>query len=471
MRQLNDDIINQTTQRFPSVARFSTESGAPRDAAAKTVGSLAESHRMQERLRELIPGGAHTYAKGWDQFPEDHPGVIVRGRGCHVWDADGNEYIEYGMGLRSVTLGHAYQPVVDAVRDSLGLGTNFTRPAAMELACAEKFLELIPFAEMVKFTKDGSTANTAALKLARAHTGRQLVAICADHPFFSYDDWFMCTTTMDGGTQARAREETLRFAYNDANELRALFEANPGQIAAVFMEASRTSDPAPGFLEAVRALCTEHGAVLVFDEVITGFRWHKSGAHTLYGVTPDLATFGKALANGFSVSALCGKRELMTLGSRDRDDDNVFLLSTTHGGEVPGLAAAIATMKVYQDEPVTEHLHRQGERLRTGLTQVIKHHGLGHYFELVGRGCNLLFGTRGPDREPSQLFRALFLQQTLQRGVLMPSLVTSYSHSDADVDRTVDVVDAALAVYARALAEGVDQRTLARPTRHVFDRR
>ena len=162
----------------------------------------------------------------------------------------------------------------------------------------------------------------------------------------------------------------------------------------------------------------------------------------------------------------------MRLGSREREQDDVFLLSTTHGAEVcSGLAAAIATMAVYQNEPVAEHLHRQGERLRTGLAQVIEHHGLEHYVELHGRGCNLLFGTRGPDREPSQLYRALFLQQTLQRGVLMPSLVTSYSHSDADVDRTIDVVDAALVVYARAIAEGVDQRTLARPTRHVFDRR
>jgi glutamate-1-semialdehyde 2,1-aminomutase len=475
MRQLNEDIIDLTSQRVASGLPHFPEATAarvtPREPVTKTVGSLAESKRMQERLRALIPGGAHTYAKAWDQYPEDHPGVIVRGRGCHVWDADGNEYIEYGMGLRSVTLGHAYAPVIDAVRESLALGTNFTRPAAMELECAEKFLELVPFAEMVKFTKDGSTANTAALKLARKHTGRELVAICGDHPFFSYDDWFMVTTTMDGGTQPRVRAETLRFDYNDADSLRALFAAHPGEIAAVFMEPSRTIEPAPGFLQSVRALCDQHGAVLVFDEVITGFRWHRSGAHALYGVTPDLATFGKALANGFSVSALCGKRELMTLGSRDRDGDDVFLLSTTHGAEVPGLAAAIATMQVYQREPVIEHLHRQGERLRSGIAQAIKHHGLSPYIDLLGRGCNLLYGTRGPDRQPSQLYRALFLQQTLQRGVLMPSLITSYSHTDADVDRTIDVVAAALGVYALVLSEGIHSRALSRPTRHVFDRR
>ena len=425
---------------------------------------------MQSRLTEIVPGGAHTYAKGPDQYPADHPCVIARGHGCHIWDVDGNEYIEYGMGLRAVTLGHAYEPVIEAVRDALALGTNFNRPAALELECAEKFLELVPTAEMVKFTKDGSTADTAALKLARAHTGRELVAMCADQPFFSYDDWFIATTTMDGGIPARFHKESLRFAYNDAAGLRALFEAHPKQIAAVFMEPARLIEPKPGFLEEVRALCDEHGALLVFDEMITGFRWHNGGAQQVYGVVPDLAAFGKAMANGFSVSALAGKREILRLGSRERSEDNVFLLSTTHGAELATLAAALRTMQIYQSEPVIEHLYRAGERVRQGAQQVAQRHGLSQHFEVFGRPCNLLFGTKGPDGRPSQAFRTLFLQQTLRRGVLMPSLVVSYSHSDSDIDRTIDVIDAALRVYARALHDGVDKHLEGRPTRTVFDR-
>jgi len=425
---------------------------------------------MQSRLTEIVPGGAHTYAKGPDQYPADHPCVIARGHGCHIWDVDGNEYIEYGMGLRAVTLGHAYEPVIEAVRDALALGTNFNRPAALELECAEKFLELVPTAEMVKFTKDGSTADTAALKLARAHTGRELVAMCADQPFFSYDDWFIATTTMDGGIPARFHKESLRFAYNDAAGLRALFEAHPNQIAAVFMEPARLIEPKPGFLEEVRALCDEHGALLVFDEMITGFRWHNGGAQQVYGVVPDLAAFGKAMANGFSVSALAGKREILRLGSRERSEDNVFLLSTTHGAELATLAAALRTMQIYQSEPVIEHLYRAGERVRQGAQQVAQRHGLSQHFEVFGRPCNLLFGTKGPDGRPSQAFRTLFLQQTLRRGVLMPSLVVSYSHSDSDIDRTIDVIDAALRVYARALHDGVDKHLEGRPTRTVFDR-
>jgi glutamate-1-semialdehyde 2,1-aminomutase len=432
---------------------------------------FSRSRELEARLRRAIPGGAHTYAKGSDQFPLLSPGVIARGTGCHVWDVDGNEFIEYGMGLRAVTLGHAFPPVVEAVRESLALGTNFTRPSAIELECAEAFLDIVRGAEMVKFTKDGSTADTAALKLARKYTGRDLVAICAEHPFFSYDDWFICTTTMDGGIPARERSFTLRFRYNDADSLKQLFLENPGRIAAVFLEPARTSEPAQGFLEDVQALCREHGAVLIFDEMITGFRWHVGGAQGLYGVVPDLSTFGKAVANGFGLSVLCGKRELMQLGSREREQDDVFLLSTTHGAETPSLAAAIRTMQIYRSEPVIEHLHCQGERLSAGFKDAVVRHGLEPYVELSGRACNLLFGTRGPDGRPSQAFRTLFLQETIQRGVIMPSLVVSYSHRDEDIDRTIDAIDGALGVYKQAMDDGVEKYLVGLPSRPVFDRR
>ena len=275
------------------------------------------------RLTELVPGGGHTYAKGPDQFPEQWPGVVTRGKGSHVWDADGNEFVEYGMGLRAVGLGHAYPDVVEAVRASLDLGTNFTRPAMIELECAERFLSIIRSAEMVKFTKDGSTATSAALKLARKATGRDMVAVCAEHPFFSYDDWFISTTTIDGGIPEVEASMTTKFHYNDLDSAGAMFDAHPGRIAAVFLEPARTEPPAAGFLEGLSKLCTEHAALLVFDEMITGFRYALHGAQDLYGVVPDLSTFGKALGNGFSVSALCGKREYMRLGSREREQDDV----------------------------------------------------------------------------------------------------------------------------------------------------
>lgn len=433
---------------------------------------LTRGKQLAARLRQLVPGGCHTYNKGDDQYPELAPALIARGKGCHVWDVDGNQFIEYGMGSRAVTLGHAYPRVVDAVRASLELGTNFTRPAPEELACAELFLSLISGADMVKFTKDSSTANTAAVRLARRATGRDLVAICADHPFFSYDDWFFCTTTADGGIPRVFRDQIVQFHYNDLASLRAQFAAHPGQIAAVILEPARIEEPGPGFLAELVALSHAEGAVVIFDEVITGFRWHARGAQHLYGVVPDLSVFGKAIANGFSLSALAGKREVMHWGGRDRPDEDVFLLSTTHGAETPSLVAAIATMEIYRTEPVVEHLHRVGARLAEGLRQASARHGLTEYVMPVGRACHLFFGTRDPDGKPSQPFRTLFLQELIKRGVLSPSFVVSYSHQDEDIDRTIDAIDGALAVYARAMAaRSVDGLLVGPPSRPVYGRR
>jgi glutamate-1-semialdehyde 2,1-aminomutase len=434
-------------------------------------GVFERSDALRERAHALIPGGAHTYAKGDDQFPRRSPGFIARGSGCRVWDADGNEFIEWGMGLRSVLLGHAYPEVVEAVRRQLLHGTNFTRPAAIEVEAAEELLSIVTGAEMVKFTKDGSTANGAAVRLARAHTGRDRVAVCADHPFFSYGGWFIGTTPMNAGIPKAVRELTVSFRYNDLASVRKLFDEYPGEIACLILEASRGEEPRDGFLHETQRLCREHGALFVLDECITGFRWHLGGAQRCYGITPDLSTFGKALANGFALSALAGRREIMELGGIRHRRERVFLLSTTHGGETHALAAAIAALRVYKREPVVEQLHRQGARLAAGFEALLAAHGLGSFVALTGRACNLAFATLGPERAPCQAFRTLFLQELIARGVLAPSFVVSYAHRDQDVDRTLEAIDGALGVYRRALDAGSVERFLdGPPTRPVFRR-
>lgn len=249
---------------------------------------------LNDKAHRLIPGGAHTYAKGDDQFPANAPRFLVRGQGCRVWDPEGNQYIEYGMGLRAVTLGHAFRPVIDAAKRQMELGNNFGRPNPIEVECAESLLELVPRADMVKFAKDGSTVNTAALKLARAYTGRPAIAICSDHPFFSYNDWFIGTTAMDAGILEQDKALTYTFRYNDLAGLAELFKSHPGQIGCVMLEAARIEEPAPGFLNGVRDLCHANGALFVLDETITGFRWHNGGAQEVYDVKPDLACFGKS---------------------------------------------------------------------------------------------------------------------------------------------------------------------------------
>jgi glutamate-1-semialdehyde 2,1-aminomutase len=424
---------------------------------------FTRSKALNARLQSLVPGGAHTYAKGEDQYPEGMAPVIVRGKGCRVWDADGNEFIEYGSGLRSVTLGHAFEPVLAAVRRQIELGSNFVRPATIELECAEALLALLPHAEMVKFCKDGSDAVSGALKLARAYTGRDMVAVCGNHPFFSVDDWFIGATDMPGGVPPATRALTLKFRYNDIASLEALFDTHPGRIAAVVLEAEKETAPAPGFFEGLRAVCDRHRAVFILDEMITGFRWHLGGAQARYSITPDLSTFGKALGNGFSVSALTGKRELMRLGGSSHDQERVFLLSTTHGAETHGLAAAIATMQVYTTEPVIDTLWRRGERLAAGLRAAVQAAGVAEHVPILGQPCCLVFGSRDAMGQPSQHFRALLMQEIIRRGILATSLVVNYSHSEADIDRTVAAFGEAFVVYRRALDEGIGKYLCGRP--------
>jgi len=425
---------------------------------------FARSVAAQRRLHELVPGGAHTYARAADQYPAGLAPVIVRGEGARVVDVDGNEFVEYGMGLRSVTLGHGYRPVVEAVCRAAADGVSFTRPSVWELEAAERFLEQVPTAEMVKFAKNGSDATTAALRLARAATGRDLVAICGNHPFFSVDDWFIGTTVMDAGIPQTVRDATVTFAYNDLASLEGVLARHPGQVAAVFLEpATGTAEPAPGFLEGLRALADRDGFVLVFDEMITGLRWAAGGAQAVYGVTPDLSTWGKALGNGFAVSALAGRRDLMELGGLNTGQPRVFLLSTTHGAETTGLAAFLAVSEAYRDRDVVAVMEAQGAVLREAFDALVRQHGLAGAVDVTGRPSCLVFGTRDHEGTPSQAFRALFLQEMLTRGVLGQSFVISAAHTDEDLDRTLEACDGALGVYAKAIAAGTTDGFLVGP--------
>lgn len=426
----------------------------PQDASADPDASrFAKSVTAQRRLHELVPGGAHTYARGPDQYPEHMPPVLVRGSGARVWDVDGNEYVEYGMGLRAVVLGHAYAPVLDAVRATLGGGVNFSRPTMLELEAAEDLVALVRGADMVKFAKNGSDATTAAVRLSRLVTGRSAVAICGDQPFFSVDDWFIGTTAMPGGVPDEIRRLTYAFPYGDLDELDALLARV--SVACVVMEAATaTREPEPGYLEGVRALCDRHGALLVFDEMITGFRWSASGAQEVYGVVPDLSTWGKGMANGFPLSALVGKAEHMARGGLGTPADRAFLLSTTYGPETTALAAFRAVVATYRERDVVGELERIGSRLADGVREVSTAAGTDRHVEVLGRPSCMVFTSRGADGNPSQEFRTLLLQELLRRGVLGQSFVVSAAHTDADVDHTLEALAAALAVYARALDAG-----------------
>jgi glutamate-1-semialdehyde 2,1-aminomutase len=309
-----------------------------------------------ERLARAIPGGAHTYSRGHDQFPSNAPALLDRGEGAYVWDTNGRRYLDYGMGLRSVTLGYANSTVVERVRAVLGDGNNLTISTSLELEAAEALIGLIDSVDMVKFAKHGSNVTSGAIKLARAATGRDIICVSRQHPFHSFDDWFIGSTVMNRGISQKVRSETLSFDVTDISSLESLFADHPGEIAAVIMEPSTSTVPCPSacapwritgpdcgscpsrsenYLVQARRVCDDNGALLIFDEVVTGFRWHMKGAQHLFGVTPDLSTFGKGMANGFAMAALGGRRDLMELGGIDvAGAERVFLMSTTHGPEM-----------------------------------------------------------------------------------------------------------------------------------------
>ena len=426
---------------------------------------FAASNAHMLAAHAVIPGGGHTYAKGDDQYPAGMAPVLERGVGCRVWDLDGNEYVEFGSGLRSNLLGHGFAPVVEAARNWMSSGISFARPHRLELEAAERLAALIPSAEMVKFGLNGSDATTAALRLARACTRRDMIAVCREQPFFSVDDWFIVTTPMSAGIPADVGRLTVPFSYNDLQSLADQFEAHPGQIAAVVLEAETVEPPAPGYFDGLRRLCDQHGALLILDEIITGFRWHERGAQFVYGIEPDLCVLGKGLANGFPLSALVGRRDLMRRGGFVDDVDRVFLLSLTAGGEPWALAAMMAVVDTCESQQIAERLARIGGELRQGVEQVVAQAGLSSYFQVRGRDCNLVYAACNSHGQPSQAFRTLVLQEFLERGILAPSFVVNAAHDEAAIRQTVDAVAELMPVYQRALDEGIETVLRGRPVR------
>src|SRR5450759_2996115 len=325
----------------------------------------AKSEEMLERALRTIPLGTQTFSKSRTQYPHGvSPYFVTRGRGGHIWDVDGREYTDFIMSLCAVTLGYGDPDVDAAVRAQLDDGIIFSLPHPLELEVAEAVVDMVPCAEMVRFGKNGSDATSGAVRVARAFTGRDHVAACGYH---GWQDWYIGATTRNLGVPQATRDLTHLFVYNDINSLAAIFREHPSDVACVIMEPMNLVEPEPGFLEEVAELARREGAVFVFDETITGFRYANGGAQEYFGVKPDLATFGKGMANGYPVSAVAGRADIMRLM------EEVFF-SFTFGGEALSLAAAKATMDKLRAEPVTALLAQQGTKVMSGLAELIERH-------------------------------------------------------------------------------------------------
>jgi glutamate-1-semialdehyde aminotransferase len=436
----------------------------------RRITQFAASDAYRRAVHGAIVGGAHTYSKGDDQFPALAPAAIARGKGGRVWDVDGNEYVDCALGLGAVSLGHAYEPVLEAVRAQLEKGAAFARPAEIELELAHEFLAVLPGMERVKFAKNGSNVTTAAVKLARAFTGRELVAFPSSHPFFSFDDWFIGSTQTASGVPEPWKRLSLKYDFADPATLERLFAAHPGRIACVITEPEDVLPQPPAAIREVQRICRKHGALFILDEMVTGFRAGFPGEYVGLGLEPDLTTWGKGIGNGFSFCALAGRAEIMELGGiRQTRSPRVFLLSTTHGGEAHTLAAARAVLNEYRTKDVLGRHRALVDAVLAGMRERIAAHRLEDAIELYVVPWRVLVMCRDAEGRVSAPLRTLLLQEMIGNGALFQGVfLPCFTHTDADVGVVLDAFERACAVYAYALREGEAELLVGEAVRPVF---
>ncbi|HEX4339929.1 MAG TPA: aminotransferase class III-fold pyridoxal phosphate-dependent enzyme [Polyangiaceae bacterium] len=418
---------------------------------------IGASNALWARSQGLIPAGTQTFAKGPGQYVDGvAPKYLARGKGAHVWDVDGNEYVDLNMAIGPLSLGYAYPAVDDAIRAQLASGITFSQMHPLEVEVAELVREVVPGAEMVRYSKTGCDVTTAAVRLARAFTGKSRVACCGYH---GWHDWYIAVTDRAAGIPEAVREQTFTFAYNDLDSAE---QAVDDDTACVILEPTVFEAPKPGFLEGLRRLCARKGALLIFDEMWTGFRFALGGAQQAFGVTADLACFSKAVANGMPLSVLTGRRDVMRLLEKD-----VFFF-TTFGGEALSLAAAQATIFELRKHDVPAHLARQGKRLREGYNTLAQKLGLA-YTSAAGADCRSIVTFDAKAGNPLEM-KSLVQQEMIRRGVLWGGFHNmSFSHGDAEVEHVLAAYAEVLPILARAV-EANDVRGALRgaPVEPVF---
>jgi glutamate-1-semialdehyde aminotransferase len=390
-----------------------------------------------------IPSGVQTFSKAPFQHVNGvSPKLLVKAKGCHVWDADGNEYIDYMLGLGPIILGHADDEVNAEIMKTLDTGISMSLAHPLETELANELCNIIKCAEKVRFGKNGSDVTTAAVRAARAITGRDKIACCGYH---GWQDWYIGTTGRNKGVPNLVRSLTHKFEYNNPESLEKLFSENPKQVAAVIMEPVNFYEPKGGFLEKVKRITHENGALLIFDEVITGFRMAMGGAQEVYDVVPDLACFGKAMANGMPISAVVGKAEYMNVF------DEIFF-SSTFGGELASIAAALTTIRALKERKGLSHINDMGRRLKKGYRSLIKQHDIADVTEMIGFNWWPEYIFYDNNGNVSREVQSLFQQEIVRRGILTRAgMMLSVAHEVGDIDHTLDVFDEALSVVVEAM--------------------
>jgi glutamate-1-semialdehyde aminotransferase len=420
---------------------------------------IGESARLLERARGLIPGVTQTLSKGPTQWVQGvAPSYIARGEGAYVFDVDGNRYLDFPMALGPVILGHAHPAVTEAIERQLRDGIVFTLPHPIEVDLAERVVGLVPGAERVRFGKTGSDVNSAAVRVARAQTGRDRILCCGYH---GWHDWYIGSTSRARGVPEQVRELIGDFRFNDLDSLDAALARHPGEVAAVILEPAGAEEPAPGFLEGLVERAHAAGALVVFDEIITGFRLAPGGAQERYGVRADLATFGKALGNGMPISAITGRAEVM-------DELEQVFFSGTHGGEALSIAAALAVLD-HLDADAFAALEERGARVRAGIEDAISASGLGEWVSIGGAAPRTVVQVAEPDPEAGLMAKSVLQQELVRRGVLFNgNNFISVALNDEDVELAIEAYAGSLGRLAEGMPDGLASILEGEPVQAAF---
>jgi len=402
-----------------------------------------KSDQLLKRALKCIPLGSQTFSKSLTQYPRGaSPFFIERGRGSKVWDVDGNEYIDFVNSLAAVTLGYCDKDVDRAVQEQMKSGVTFSLPHKLEMEVAEKLIEIIPCAEKVRFAKNGTDATSAAIRIARAYIGKEHIAVCGYH---GWQDWYIGSTTRDLGVPISAKDLTHKFEYNNIESLKKIFQEQ--ELACVIMEPMNVEYPKNNFLKEVKELVHNNNALLIFDETITGFRYSLGGAQELFDVMPDLATFGKGMANGYPLSAVVGSNEVM------QKVEDIFF-SGTFSGETLSLAAASRIIDKYKKEQVTEYFSEVGAYLLGKLNQLIDDKNLSGIFWTSGHPSWSFLHIKEQEKYNTFEIKTFFLQEMFKRGVLiLGSHNISFSHTKKDIDKLIEIYQEVLPLIKQHIKE------------------
>ncbi|MES9905366.1 MAG: aminotransferase class III-fold pyridoxal phosphate-dependent enzyme [Sedimenticola sp.] len=410
-----------------------------------------QSQILLERAERVIPLGSQTFSKSNMQYPQgETPLFLDKGRGGRVWDVDDNEYVDLVCGLLPVLLGYCDPDVDAAIRMQMENGISFSLATKLEVELAERLVEMIPCAEMVRYGKNGTDATSAAVRLARAFTGSDHILAGGYH---GWQDWYIGATTRSKGVPEAVRKLTHKVPFNDLDAVRNHLEYYSEDVAAMIMEPMNIMEPFPGYLEELKELLQSHGALLIFDEVITGFRYAPGGAQELFGVTPDLASFGKAMGNGMPISAVVGRAEIM------HEMKEIFF-SSTFGGEALSLAAAIAVVDKIKREPVIDRLWSTGQKLANGVQEQLSRFELDEYISLAGKAPWMLLQFKDHPNADKDVLKTLLLREMIGNDVLLNgSHNVCFAHNDTDVAIVVNAYKEALSVIAEEVKiVGVEDR-------------